>query len=471
MTLLIPSDPVHPQMGGEYYGTLKAGDFTPGATAWVVGTECWYYVKATDDLGRVEYWPARANPDHAQHDGTRDDYANFTILPKFAETYTSAKILLVDGMNQNIYDYGQCVYTLNDVSPPEDIYEQTLQDAGYCYDKFDISGSSSNVHIHPTIFDDYDAVVWFTGPYFSNQLFDKEAQYAVRTYLNNGGKMVFCGDRIAYDMWVVGEDSLGGEFLGGILGATYQEEMESPFTKPFQYVEAVPAVSVFGMPVAIPMDTMVVYRECPYLKDMSYAITKTPPWPGYTAQPLLTVLNPGATYPASDAGIYTEYQGRGQVVFVGFDLSAAGTHTATYCTGNTPDGAPDFDPGYYYGRVDLLKAILFNIFGLPGMGGAGVPEPPKATFAWALGPSSPNPLAGSAEITFEVARTSNVSIKVYNAMGQVVRVLRNERMEPGRHVATWDGANQAGDRVSSGVYFYSMEAEKYKATRKMLVVK
>jgi hypothetical protein len=183
------------------------------------------------------------------------------------------------------------------------------------------------------------------------------------------------------------------------------------------------------------------------------------------------VLNPGPNFPASDAGIYVEYQGRGQAAYIGFDLTAAGTHTAGYCTGVTPVPAPDFDPGYYYGRVDLIRAILFNIFGLPASAGSAVPEPPKVAFQWALSQSTPNPQAGSAEIRFEVATVSNVSLKVYNAMGQVVRVLKNERMEPGGHMAVWDGTNQAGQHVSSGVYFYSMEADKFKATRKMLVVK
>jgi hypothetical protein len=217
------------------------------------------------------------------------------------------------------------------------------------------------------------------------------------------------------------------------------------------------------------MDSMVVYRECPYLKDMSYVVTKSPPWSGYTAQPLLTVLNPGAN--ASDAAIYTEYQGRGQVVFVNFDLCSSVNHERTQCSGTPPEPTPDFDPGYYYGRVELMKVILFNLFGLAGGQGSQVIEPPKAVFQWALGQSSPNPLATSAEIRFEVARTSDVSIKVFNAMGQLVKVLRDGQMAPGRYVATWDGRNQAGEHVSSGVYFYSMEAEKYKATKKMLVVK
>jgi flagellar hook assembly protein FlgD len=75
------------------------------------------------------------------------------------------------------------------------------------------------------------------------------------------------------------------------------------------------------------------------------------------------------------------------------------------------------------------------------------------------------------EIRFEIARTGPVSIKVYNAMGQLVRTLVDERRDPGRYSIRWDGRNQAGERVSSGVFFYSMKAERFSETKKMLVVR
>lgn len=475
MTLDVPADPNNTPIGGEYYGTLAAGDFTPGATDWVVGTEVWYYVKAVDLKDNVGYFPARANPDYPGIQHTAADYFEFTLLPKLSPSYTGPKLLLVDGHGRNLYDWSPCLTVLDDRVPLEDIYEQTLTDAGYCFDKFDISGAGTNQPIHPGLwaFTPYDAVVWFSGPYFSGWLANKESQLAVRDYLNVGGKIVLCADRLAYTMGALGEDSLGGEFLAGVMGTTYQEEMESGFTKPFVYMEAPATISIFdGPPTPIPLDTVVIYRECPYLKDMSYVITNTSPPAGYKAQQLLSVLNPGAA--ASDGAVYVEYQpegGQGQAVYINFDLCATVNHSAAQCNGVTPAPAPDFSPGYYYGRVDLMKAILFNLFGLPGGSGAGVVEPPKVVYQWALNQNTPNPLASGTEIRFEVARTSDVSIKVYNAMGQLVKVLKDSRMEPGPAVVSWDGRNQAGERVSSGVYFYSMEADKYKATKKMLVVK
>ena len=186
-------------------------------------------------------------------------------------------------------------------------------------------------------------------------------------------------------------------------------------------------MNVFGSPVALPMDSMLVYRECPYLKDMSYVLTNTSPPSGYTAQQLLEVLNPGATYPTSDGAIYVEYHSAGQCVFVNFDLCAAvNSHGARTARVSPRTGRLTSLPGYYYGRVDLMKAILYNLFGLPPVSGGGGTSgvEPKATYKWALGQNSPNPLASGTEIRFEVASASDVSIKVYNAMGQLVKVLQ-----------------------------------------------
>jgi hypothetical protein len=474
LTLDDPSDPDHPEVGGDYYGTLCPSDF--GYAKWPKGIEIRYYVWVEDGLGNQAYWPATADPGDPDHTGQAIDYFTFSILPMYPPDYTSTKILLVDGYGRRNYDYTECMASGDNIVPLEDIYEQTLVDAGYCYDKFDISGAGSNVHVHPTEFADYyDAIVWFTGPYFSNYLFDVEAQLALKSYLNQGGKIVLAGDRIAYNMAVVGEDSLGGEFLNGIMGTDYIEEMEGAFDKPYVYLEAAPSIQVFGGTVPVPMDSLLVYRECPYLKDMSYVIASSNPDTGYTAQSLLYVLNPAATADPSDGAIYVEKPVTGgQCVYINYDLSGWVTHQATECDGSDFDGSHPYNAGYYYGRVDLMRFILEDVFALtppfPG-GGGGTSGTPKTQFRWALGQNVPNPVATTTEIRFEVAQTSNVSIKVYNAMGQLVRTLKNERMQPGRYTAHWDGTNSAGQKVSSGVYFYKMEANKFQATNKMLILK
>jgi hypothetical protein len=484
MTQYIAADPDNPDLGGEYYGNFDPSDFS--LTRWTRGTEVWYYVRVEDQLGNFEYWPGDADPGDPDHTGTRADYFTFSIMPMYPVDYDGTRILLVDGYGRRNYDYTECMAQVDEIVPLEDIYEETLSDAGYCFDKYDVSGAGSNVHIHPIEFGQqypppagglmYDAVVWFTGPYFSNYLFDKEAQIALRSYMNSGGKIVLAGDRIAYNMAVVGEDSIGGEFLNGIMGCQYIEEMEGAFTKPYTYLEAAPSVQVFGGTVPIPMDSLLVYRECPYLKDMSYVVASSQPDTGYVAQSLLYVLNPSATADPADGAIYVEKPAEGgQCVFIDFDLCAMATHQATECDGSHDPGTPAYAPGYYYGRVDLMRTILEDIFNLsppfPGGGGGHSGTPKETQFRWALGQNMPNPVARTTEIRFEVARSSDISIKVYNAMGQLVRTLKDGRVQPGRYSVHWDGTNTSGEKVSSGVYFYKMEAGKFQATKKMLIVK
>jgi hypothetical protein len=479
-----PTDPDNPAQGGEYYGTIDPSDF--GLTRWARGTEVWYYVRVEDQLANIEYWPGNADPLDPDHTGTREDYFTFSILPIYPVDYTGNRILLVDGSGISNYDYAECMATVENLMPLEDIYEQTLVDAGYCFDMYDVNGAGSNVHIHPVEFGQqypppagglmYDAVVWFTGSGLASGLFDKEAQEAIKNYLSAGGKIVLCGDRIAYNMAVIGEDSLGGEFLNGIMGCEYQEEMEGPFDKPFVYLEAAPSVQVFGGSVPIAVDSVLVYRECPDLKDMSYVIASATPDTGYVAQPLLYVLNPDPAYDPADGAIYVEKPVEGgQCVYLNYDLSGFATHQAGECDGSHDPGVPAYNPGYYYGRVDLVRVILEDLFGLapqsPGGGGGQSGTGDDRHYRWALDQNAPNPCVSSTRIRFGVGQPGHVSIKVYNAMGQLVRVLENRQMEPGIYTVRWDGTNRVGEKVSAGVYFYTMEARGFSATRKALVLR
>jgi hypothetical protein len=458
-----------PAHWGEHYGTLCPTDF--GLDTWETGTEVWYYVKATDSLANVAYWPTEADPADPDHTGQAGDYFTFSILPMFPETYTGPKVLLVDGYGRRNYDYAECVGTVDRMRPLEDIYEATLIDAGYCYDVYDISGAGSNVHIHPIWLSDYDCVVWFTGPYYSNYLFDMEAQEAIRDYLGAGGKVVLLGDRIAYSMAIVGEDSLDGEFLGGIMGCDYIHEMEGAFDRPYLYAVGVDSVQVFGTPVELDLDTLLIYRECPYLKDMSYVSVNDPAPTGYTAQRLMYLTE--ASVGEADEVIYTEYLGVGQCAYVDFDLCASANHKRGYCSGATPGNAPDFAAGHYEGRVDLMRVILEDIFGLPSNGGGGPAhvEPPLKQFRWALAQNAPNPCVTGTAISYQTARRVRVALRMYDALGRRVRTLVDGAEEPGEHTAYWDGCNERGERVTSGVYFYKMEAGDFAATRKMLVLR
>jgi len=89
--------------------------------------------------------------------------------------------------------------------------------------------------------------------------------------------------------------------------------------------------------------------------------------------------------------------------------------------------------------------------------------------------NNPNPFNMSTKITYEVPAlrqgAANIRLLVYNAQGQEVRTLVNERRNAGRYTVNWDGRDDAGNYVSSGVYFYKMTADNVVITKKLAVTK
>jgi hypothetical protein len=83
----------------------------------------------------------------------------------------------------------------------------------------------------------------------------------------------------------------------------------------------------------------------------------------------------------------------------------------------------------------------------------------------------PNPFNPETKIKFALKETGDVSIKIYNIKGALVRALVDGEMNAAYHEIIWDGKDNTGKQVGSGVYFYKMKAEKYTATKKMILMK
>ena len=90
---------------------------------------------------------------------------------------------------------------------------------------------------------------------------------------------------------------------------------------------------------------------------------------------------------------------------------------------------------------------------------------------YALKQSYPNPFNPTATITYQVPRPSEVRIEVYNTLGQKVRTLLKDHKGPGVYQVIWDGRNNSGVQVGSGVYLYSMVAGDYVQARKMILMR
>lgn len=99
------------------------------------------------------------------------------------------------------------------------------------------------------------------------------------------------------------------------------------------------------------------------------------------------------------------------------------------------------------------------------------PEDYHAATKYKLNANYPNPFNPSTNISFELAETQNVTLVVYNMIGQKVKTLVNGKKAAGNYKIQWNGKNEEGLQVSSGIYFLRLEAGKFKQTRKMLLVK
>ena len=89
----------------------------------------------------------------------------------------------------------------------------------------------------------------------------------------------------------------------------------------------------------------------------------------------------------------------------------------------------------------------------------------------ALNANYPNPFNPSTSISYSLQKPVNVLLEIYNQKGQKVRTLVNEYMASGKHIVLWDGKDNNGNPVSSGVYRYSLKAGEYKQIRKMTLKK
>tara|TARA_Y100001970_G_scaffold278639_1_gene384616 strand:- start:303 stop:1115 length:813 start_codon:yes stop_codon:yes gene_type:complete len=83
----------------------------------------------------------------------------------------------------------------------------------------------------------------------------------------------------------------------------------------------------------------------------------------------------------------------------------------------------------------------------------------------------PNPFNPSTEIRFDLPEEGHVELSVFNMQGQKVKTLESSKMTPGYHAIVWNGTNDTGSRVSTGMYFYSIQTNKFKAVKKMLFLK
>jgi hypothetical protein len=461
-------------------------------TPWVAGSEISHYITAEDDGGSVTYFPAQAAP---------DEFPRLFLIVDVLPT-PGAKILLVDDFGRNRLDYHPCRQdTVTDAV--EDFYELVLNGLGYehapdasgelpTYDKYDTGFPSSNQRNNePWGFwaadpgdpsngvRKYDVVIWTSGPAFNSGTILDTTQTFLKQFVFNGGKAIIMGDRIMEDL----TDPLtptDPDFVAGILGAELSSVNGNHHPSAFIVPDLFPKSMGVGSWLASG-DSIHIYAACQIIHPQMDKITLNTAPPTWAAPQ--AYLRYEDTTPApydSLGGIYNVVNfsdSTGQVFYLPFCLSGVVDGHVITCDppASTPAGpgggaGVDIGLGTFYGRAELMADML-KVFGCPVETGVAGGTPGAASYVTMLLPPAPNPFNPETAVSFSLASKGQVNLAVFDVQGRRVRTLVNEVREAGRHVVRWDGKNETGQAVASGMYFTRMEAESFSATQKMTLLK
>jgi hypothetical protein len=122
-------------------------------------------------------------------------------------------------------------------------------------------------------------------------------------------------------------------------------------------------------------------------------------------------------------------------------------------------------PGTYYYRLKLFSAE--GQAKLSGVLSVVLPAPKE----YALLTNYPNPFNARTSIEYHLPAASHVTLKIYNSLGQEVRTLADGERPAGYHVLSWNGRDQTGKGVASGIYFYELRVGSFRVVRQLMVLR
>lgn len=127
-------------------------------------------------------------------------------------------------------------------------------------------------------------------------------------------------------------------------------------------------------------------------------------------------------------------------------------------------------------RVEGEGNLKIQAVELSSTEGLAMPATVKDNFellphGYALYQNHPNPFNPSTAITFDIPKAASVELKIYNVLGQEICRLVDAFLPAGRHQVTWDGRDRDGSVMASGIYFYTITADRFNDRKKMILLK
>jgi hypothetical protein len=305
---------------------------------------------------------------------------------------------------------------------------------------------------------DYDNLVYTSGDLsvntISNGDFNNDPSNDVETldsWLRLGDKdAVFTGDELIYDL-TVNAGAAAAQFVGDWFKVTYV----SNDLRPLVNNQATPLVlAMQGNGVFQDSDTWIAYGGCFGINTFD-AVEADAANGGVQLAEFADPNGAGGAYSYSAATMYTDATYNSRIITMPYDLMYIYTDpNAAKVNAALPV------------RAVLLGQVL-STFGVEGSPEDVTPVPGAQKFAVR---NYPNPFNPTTKIEFTMPKAGHLSLKIYNVKGELVKTLIDEMVETSGHIM-WDGTNDSGAKVSSGVYFSEARTNGQVQVNKMALVK
>jgi|GEM_PF-3677672 len=222
-----------------------------------------------------------------------------------------------------------------------------------------------------------------------------------------------------------------------------------------------------------------------------YDASGTPQGTSFKVNDVLTTNSKSIAVATSVEGWYVivwndNRSGAHNIYCQAYNLDGSRFPTSNYLVNDStaleyPKILPKLDIGYdtliFFTWMDTRNGRGWDIFGKVLSKRDIVTAVEESESSWqlpmrfALHQNYPNPFNPETRIEFSLPRTSFVTIEIFNILGQRVRTLVNERLSVGYKNVTWNGRDDNGLSVSSGIYFYRIVTDDFAESKKMILLK
>ncbi|MCC7431090.1 S8 family serine peptidase [bacterium] len=355
------------------------------------------------------------------------------VTPVFPYPYKKfGSFSVVGGQNQN-FSYpvspAKILFVDKDGTTAVDtVYEKTADAVNTSFYRWNNTTTPTLAQINQLA--SPNVVVWYTDAVSGDVLTTAEEQL-LTSYLNGGGRLILTGQNIV-------EGESGGALLNQ-LGVSFS----SNYAGSSSFARGV-VNGILSNPGATQG----------FLLNIAGANTSNL----QSSKDVLTVSGNAtsiAGYGASGnegISIAKTFGGNWKAIVMGFDFAAIKASSPSVASGSTV----------------LTKMLQY----LDILAGTTDETTNSAVQSYKLEQNFPNPFNPTTKISFSLPKATQVNISVFNTLGQLVKTLASQKLQAGNnHEVVWNGTDESGNAVSSGVYFYQLKTTDFTDTKKMILLK